>query len=165
MNLTSVLVMEHFSLPFLLTSLILGMVILILLEKRKGLNKEERVQKTTLRNTTAISPATQVDVKASIKDSKDTAVPETAKEENCSTEQPAENSTKEYVLHEPVAASSSSCSSSGSEEEASRPRRVSRRPKKKHACKGSAILCATKRKVTAVTIVTDSEEEEVKVCM
>ncbi|XP_045129235.1 uncharacterized protein LOC123514990 [Portunus trituberculatus] len=57
--------------------------------------------------------------------------------------------------------SSTSSSSSGSEEEATRPRKVLKRPKKKQ-CKGSPTICATKRKVTDVTVVTDSLEEKVQ---
>lgn len=159
MNLFGVLDMEPFSLQFLLISLIIGVVVLIILEKRNVLDKTEVVHKDSLRNTTSATlQPTQEDATASTEAGKDTEMP---KGEN-SILQPG-SSTKD-VLQEPTI-TSSSCSSSGSEEEASRPLRVSRRPKKKHACKGSAIKCATKRKVTAVTIVTDSQEEEVKVSL
>lgn len=176
MNLTSLPFIGQLYLPFLLTSLIIGMLVLILLEKTKT-SKNDTQQKTHLRenltknntenstkDTTSFSPSQEPDKKCE-------TVPntQTSKDEGCNTESTPENVTKEDVVQETTSSatatahSSCSSSSSGSEEEVGRPRKVVKRPKKKHACKGSAISCATKRKVTAVTIVTDSQEEEVQV--
>lgn len=181
MNLTSLPFIGQLYLPFLLTSLIIGMLVLILLEKTKT-NKNDAPQKTTLReNRTKNSSENSAKDSTSFSatqgpDEKCKTVPntQTVKDEDCNTEPTPENTTKENVLQETTtsttaaaatAHSSCSASSSASEEEVGRPRKVVKRPKKKHACKGSAISCATKRKVTAVTIVTDSQEEEVQVSL
>ena len=147
-------------LSFLLTSFIIAMLILILLEKRKTSSKEERRQPTTFRNITDAKPETTPDIKCTT----ELDTPKTLIEEEKITTKQEEVDVKSVlkdVIRITSTTSSSSSSSSGEEEVVKV--KVTRKPKK-HACKGSVVTCATKRKVTAVTIVTDSEEEEVKVC-
>lgn len=150
MDLASIVDMDQFFRPLFLTSLIIGMVVLIILEKRKVSKQEvEEAQTHTLRNTGDFTETTKSEITES--DVSKGIVEEAKVEVDVST-----------VSAPPASSSHSSCSSSGSEEEATRPLKVPRRPKKKHACKGSPVICATKRKVTAVTVVTDSQEEEVQ---
>lgn len=158
MDLASIVDMDQFFRPLFLTSLIIGMVVLIILEKRKVSKQEvEEAQTHTLRNTGGFTEEKVTKSEITERDVHKGIVEEAKVEEDVSTVSvpPASSAP-------PASSSHSSCSSSGSEEEATRPSKVPRRPKKKHACKGSPVICATKRKVTAVTVVTDSQEEEVQ---
>lgn len=161
MNLGSIADVDQYFRPILLTSLIIGMVILILLEKRKVSRHQreevvEKEQAQTLKSTQDLAEGTK-EIEE-IDDGREEGIIETRikKEVQEGISVPSVSSTHSHP------SSSSSCSSSGSEEEPTRPLKVSRRPKKKHACKGSPVICASKRKVTAVTVVMDSQEEKVQ---
>ncbi|MPC35018.1 hypothetical protein E2C01_028424 [Portunus trituberculatus] len=145
--------MDEFFRPILLTSLIIGMVVLIFLEKRKG--GRQKMEEAT-QNAGDITKEITKDIEKEEEEVQECI-------STLSTPLQASSTTSTHFSTSSTHSSTSS-SSSGSEEEATRPRKVLKRPKKKQ-CKGSPTICATKRKVTDVTVVTDSLEEKVQVCV
>ncbi|KAG7175004.1 uncharacterized protein LOC121858651 [Homarus americanus] len=166
MNVASLPLVGHLYLPLLLTSLIVGLIILILLDKRKNEGKERVLGK----NYTTVSPVNN-GVCGGEKSPGDTVTPCDPETENPSAH-PREQigRGKVIVSHsdhdkpsthkvEDLLESTSGCSSS--EEDTTRPKRKVSHTRK-HSCSG-AKTCSNKKTVSEVIIVADISDDQLRV--
>ncbi|XP_069943182.1 uncharacterized protein [Cherax quadricarinatus] len=181
MTMTSIPFVGHLYLPFLLTSLIVGMIILILFEKRKYREKNRLERKYT----TGVKPvsngvhsasdgklAVDVSHKADIETVKSL---ESENNQNAmgfkclsaKLKEQGKSMNSQVIINKPSfqteenAQESTSCGSSSENDTPKLTRKLSH-AQKKHSC-SNAKTCSNKKTFSKVIIVTDINEDQIKV--
>lgn len=181
MTITSLPLIGHLYLPFLLTSIIIGMIILILFEKRKSgrndnvlkknITQGKSVNNGVLGNYNGKSTADTKTIKCQDSENGPNKIGSKSAQ-NSITELGGQSESSQIISNqtnddkscsqtEENSQDSTSCGSS-SDDDTVKPRKHLSNARKKHSCSG-AKTCSEKKNVSEVIIVTDIDENQVKV--